>query len=80
MKILEFDSQTFGTAVRELREDKGWTQKEFAERLKYISVSSVKNYEQGIALPSLAGLMNIAKALGVDEVRIDVRKGGRIWN
>lgn len=80
MKILEFDSQTFGEVLREMREEKNWTQKELSEKLKYIGVSSIKNYEQGVALPSLAGLMNIAKALGIDEIRIDARKGGRIWN
>lgn len=80
MRILEFDSQTFGDVVRELRENKGWTQKELSEKLRYIGVSSVNNYEQGVSLPTLSGLMNIARALGIDEIRIDTRKGGRIWN
>ena len=80
MRILEFDSHTFGDVVRELREDKGWTQKQFSEKLRYIGVSSVKNYEQGVLLPTLAGLMDIARALDIDEIRIDTRKGGRIWN
>lgn len=80
MRILEFDSQTFGDVLREFREDKGWTQKQLSEKLRYIGVSSVKNYEQGVSLPTLAGLMNIARALDIDEIRIDTRKGGRIWN
>lgn len=80
MRILEFDSDSFGKVVRELREDKGWTQKDLSERLHHLRLSSIKNYEQGVALPSLQGLMAIAHALNIDEIRIDCRKGGRKWN
>lgn len=80
MRIFEFDSQTFGDVLQELRENKGWTQKQLSEKLRYIGVSSVKNYEQGVSLPTLAGLMNIARVLDIDEIRIDTRKGGRVWN
>lgn len=80
MRILEFDSDSFGEVVRELRQDKNWTQTELSKNLRHISASSVKNYEQGVALPSLQGLMAIAHALDIDEIRIDCRKGGRKWN
>ena len=80
MRILEFDSRKFGETLRELRLDKNWTQAELAARLNHISLSGVKNYEQGVALPSVQGLITIARALNIDEIRIDTRKGGRIWN
>ena len=80
MKIWEFEARTFGDTLRALREDKNMTRKELAERLKYTSASSINNYEQGVTLPTLAGLMNLARVLGVDEIRIDARKGGKLWN
>lgn len=50
--------------LKELRQDTGLTQKEFAEKLG-INYSTYKSYEQGISEPSHANLILIAKELNI---------------
>ncbi len=82
MKIWEFEARTFGDTLRELREDKNWSQMDLGRRCQKISAATVKNYENLDVLPTLRALIEMAHALGVDEIRIDTTKGGyfKKWN
>lgn len=55
--------QKFGKRLRQLREERGWSQEEFADRagLHRTYVSAV---ERGVRNPTLSVLERIAKALG----------------
>ncbi|OUW74938.1 MAG: transcriptional regulator [Saprospirales bacterium TMED214] len=54
----------FGKRLRDLREERGWSQEEFADRagLHRTYVSAV---ERGIRNPTLSVLERLAKALGL---------------
>nr|WP_321510271.1 helix-turn-helix transcriptional regulator [uncultured Hyphomonas sp.] len=54
----------FGKRLRALREERGWSQEEFADRagLHRTYVSAV---ERGVRNPTLSVLERLAKALGV---------------
>lgn len=75
MKIWEVDARNFAYDIKELRLDAQLTQKELANRLHKVSVSGVKNWEQGVSLPNLASLIEVAQVLKVDEIRIDTKRG-----
>jgi transcriptional regulator with XRE-family HTH domain len=59
----------FGRAVRQLRQERGMTQAELAERLS-LGRTSITNLEKGRQSPPLSMLPEVARALGVDPVRI----------
>lgn len=50
---------TFGEILAELRRDKHLTQRELADTL-HVSVSTISNYEQGVHLPDIEKLLEIA--------------------
>ena len=54
----------FGKRLRQLREERGWSQEEFADRagLHRTYVSAV---ERGVRNPTLSVLERLARALGV---------------
>lgn len=63
-----------GKRLRELREQRGWTQAEFAE-LTGKAVETISNMERGKTIPGLLTLEQFAKRLGVglqELVRSDV--------
>jgi transcriptional regulator with XRE-family HTH domain len=55
---------TFAQRLRELREQAGLTQESLAYKTG-MSVSSIRNYEQGIREPYWKGVFQLAKALSV---------------
>jgi transcriptional regulator with XRE-family HTH domain len=55
----------FRDELKRLRENLGLTQESLAQRAG-MSVGNVRNYEQGIRLPSFPGVVKLAKALGVE--------------
>ena len=55
-------SETFGNKIKELRESKGITQIQLADRMK-VSRSTIANWEVGNRLPDLSMLARLAKAL-----------------
>lgn len=55
----------FGRHLRKLREKKGWTQEELADRAG-MHFTYVGQIERGVRNPSLVNLYRIAKALKVD--------------
>ncbi|MFR5782430.1 MAG: helix-turn-helix domain-containing protein [Oscillospiraceae bacterium] len=62
--MYELDKKKFGAFVALLRREKGWTQRELAERL-YISDKAVSKWETGASIPDTALLMPLAELLGV---------------
>ena len=62
--MYEIDKKKFGTFVAHLRREKGYTQKEMAEKL-YISDKAVSKWETGASVPDTAMLIPLAELLGV---------------
>lgn len=60
----EVDRQRFGAFVSQLRQEKGWTQKQLAALL-HISDKAVSKWETGVSIPDTALLPALAEALGV---------------
>ena len=58
------DSYVTGGTIRMLREKKGYTQKQLAERL-FVSDKTVSKWEMGKGLPDITLLEPLARALGV---------------
>jgi transcriptional regulator with XRE-family HTH domain len=55
---------SFGTTVRQLREQRGWSQEALAEHAD-LNRSYIGELERGQAIPSLLTLNKISTALGV---------------
>lgn len=62
--MFEIDKKEFGRFLSELRKEKGWTQKELAEKL-FVSDKTVSKWETGGSIPDVALLMPLAKLLEV---------------
>lgn len=62
--MFEIDKQKFGAFVAELRKEKGYTQKELAQRL-FISDKAVSKWETAASIPDTALLIPLADMLGV---------------
>ena len=62
--------------IRELREDRGWTQLDLANRLGITPVS-VYNWERGKYIPSTTKLRQLAEVFGVrmDEIALPEEAG-----
>ena len=59
----EVNRAAFGQFLNQLRREKGWTQKDLAERL-YVSDKAVSKWERGLSLPDVALLLPLAGAAG----------------
>jgi transcriptional regulator with XRE-family HTH domain len=53
-----------GRAVRKLREERGWSQEDFAERAG-VHRTYVSGVENGVRNPTITVVAKLAKALGV---------------
>lgn len=62
--MFEVDKAAFGPFVAGLRKEKGYTQKELAEKL-YVSDKAVSKWETCVSLPDTALLLPLAQLLGV---------------
>lgn len=60
----------FGQKLRKLREEKGITQQELAEKLGYVTNSYISDVEKGAFIPSEEKLKKIAKTLRVSFSKI----------
>lgn len=58
------DKQEFGAFVARLRKERGFTQKELAQRL-FISDKAVSKWETGVSIPDTALLIPLSELLGV---------------
>ena len=62
--MFEIDKQQFGSFIAMLRKEKGYTQKELAQRL-FISDKAVSKWETAVSIPDTALLIPLADLLGV---------------
>lgn len=62
--MYEIDKKKFGAFVARLRKEKGYTQKELAQRL-FISDKAVSKWETAVSIPDIALLIPLAELLGV---------------
>ena len=62
--MYELDKRKFGAFVAQLRKEKGWTQKELAERL-LISDKAISKWETATTIPDTGLLIPLADILGV---------------
>lgn len=64
MQMFEIDKKKFGAFVAELRRERGYTQRELAEKL-LISDKAVSKWETAASIPDTALLIPLAELLGV---------------
>ena len=62
--MFEIDKKRFGAFVSELRKEKGYTQKELAEKL-FVSDKAISKWETAASIPDTALLIPLAELLGV---------------
>ena len=62
--MFEIDKKKFGAFVAELRREKGYTQRELAEKL-FVSDKAVSKWETAVSIPDTALLIPLAELLGV---------------
>ena len=62
--MFEINKQKFGAFVSELRKEKGYTQKELAQRL-FISDKAISKWETAVSIPDTALLIPLADLLGI---------------
>ena len=62
--MYEIDKERFGLFLQELRKEKGFTQKELADRM-FISDKAVSKWERGLSLPDTALLIPLSEILQV---------------
>lgn len=62
--MFELDKKKFGGFVSALRKEKGYTQKELAEKL-FVSDKAVSKWETGVSIPDTALLIPLAELLGI---------------
>ncbi|MBR6824674.1 MAG: helix-turn-helix transcriptional regulator [Firmicutes bacterium] len=63
------DPQRFGQFIKELRAERGLTQKQLAERL-FVSDKAVSKWERGISMPEISLLLPLAQILGVSTTEL----------
>jgi SOS-response transcriptional repressor LexA len=60
----EIDAVAVGSRIRELRKERGWTQKQLSARATAISMSRIGNYEQGTRTLDVPTAIRLAEAFG----------------
>lgn len=73
----EIDRTAFGAFVAVLRKEKGYTQKELADKL-YVSDKAVSKWERGLSLPDISLLVPMSKEL--DVTVMELLQGRRLEN
>lgn len=62
--MYDIDKEAFAGFLAQLRKEKGWTQRELAEKL-FVSDKAVSKWERGLSLPDISLLIPLAEQLGV---------------
>lgn len=62
-------TQIVGRRIAELRRHRGWTQQQFADKLR-IDVSAVQRIERGAHAPTLGTIWRLAKVLRVEPAQL----------
>ena len=77
------DNYVTGAAIKALREAKGLTQEELAERI-HVSAKAVSKWETGKGFPDISLLEPLAKALDISVIELlsgeDIRNRNRAFN
>jgi transcriptional regulator with XRE-family HTH domain len=68
-KARQPDAELFGAVVRELREARGWTQEQLAERAN-MNASYLGFVERGDNVPTLTIIIQIAEGLAVEPAEL----------
>lgn len=66
--LMPTSMQIFSKNLRDLREKRGWSQQELAERAD-VAMMTISKYERGVNWPREEFIAKLAKALGVRESR-----------
>lgn len=75
MNIWEMDPTKFGKELKQIRKHRRMTERELGAFCSSPAAqSAVSKYEAGERYPSLKTLVEMAVALGIDEIRIDTRR------
>ena len=75
--MYEINKEAFAAFLAQQRREKGWTQKDLAQRL-YVSDKAVSKWERGLSLPDISLLLPLADCLGVG--RTELLEGKRAEN
>ncbi len=67
--MFEIDKRKFGAFVAQRRKEKGYTQKELAERL-FLSDKAISKWETGVSIPDIALLVPLADLLEVSVIEL----------
>lgn len=62
--LFQIDKQQFGIFITQLRKEKGYTQKELAQKL-FISDKAISKWERGLSMPDISLLVPLSEVLGV---------------
>lgn len=62
--MYEINKEAFAAFLTQQRKEKGWTQKDLADRL-FVSDKAVSKWERGLSLPDISLLIPLADCLGV---------------
>ena len=77
------DNYITGAAIKRLRENKGMTQDELAQKI-FVSNKTVSKWENGHGLPDISLMEPLAKALGISVIELfsgsEVRNQNRAFN
>ena len=65
----DMDRRAVGALIASLRRERGWTQKELAEKL-YVTDKAVSKWERGLSLPDQVLLLPLAEALGISAAEL----------
>lgn len=68
------EAKTIGAFIAGLRAEKGWTQRQLAERI-HVTDKAVSKWERGRGYPDISLISTLASALGVSE--IELMRGSR---
>ena len=68
-KVRQPDAELFGAVVRELREARGWTQEELAERAE-MNASYLGFVERGDNVPTLTIIIQLGEGLGIEPAQL----------
>ena len=60
------NKESFGSFIKELRQNKKYTQQELADLL-YLDVSAVSKWERGVSYPDITLIPKICEVLNIDE-------------
>ena len=62
--LFQIDKEQFGIFISELRKEKGYTQKELAQKL-FISDKAISKWERGLSMPDISLLIPLSEVLEV---------------